>query len=54
MEQQISGNVNGAIIAGGVAGFVFVGGPTATGGCLRQSLTEFKAETRSMSLTTVT
>lgn len=47
MEQSISGMVTGAIIAGGVAGLVSVGGAIATVSFLRQSFTEFKAETAS-------
>ena len=47
MEQQISGMVTGAIIAGGVAGLVSVGGAIATVSFLRQSLMEFKRETAS-------
>ena len=45
MEQSVSVMVTGAIIAGGVAGLVSVGGAIATVGFLRQSLTEFKKET---------
>jgi len=47
MEQQISGMGTGAIIAGGVAGLVSVGGAIATVSFLRQSFTEFKAGTAS-------
>ena len=47
MEQPISVMVTGAIIAGGVAGLVSVGGAIATVSFLRQSFTEFKAETTS-------
>lgn len=47
MEQQISAMVTGAIIAGGVAGLVSVGGAIATVSFLRQSFTEFKTETAS-------
>lgn len=47
MEQSISGMVTGAIVAGGVAGLVSVGGAIATVSFLRQSFTEFKAETAS-------
>lgn len=47
MEQSISGMVTGAIIAGGVAGLVSVGGAVATVSFLRQSFTEFKNETGS-------
>ena len=45
MEQSISVMVTGAIISGGVAGLVSVGGAIATVSFLRQSFTEFKAET---------
>ena len=45
MEQSISVMVTGAIISGGVAGLVSVGGAIATVSFLRQSLTEFKKET---------
>ena len=45
MEQSFSGVVTGAIIAGGVAGLVSLGGAIATVRFLRQSFTEFKAET---------
>jgi hypothetical protein len=45
MEQSVSAMVTGAIIAGGVAGLVSVGGAIATVSFLRQSFTEFKAET---------
>ena len=41
----MSAMVTGAIIAGGVAGLVSVGGAIATVSFLRQSLTEFKKET---------
>jgi hypothetical protein len=47
MEQSVSAMVTGAIIAGGVAGLVSVGGAIATVTFLRQSFTEFKAETAS-------
>jgi len=47
MEQSITGMVTGAIIAGGVAGLVSVGGAIATVSYLRQSFTEFKTETAS-------
>jgi hypothetical protein len=47
MEQSISVMVTGAIIAGGVAGLVSVGGAVATVSFLRQSFTEFKQETAS-------
>ncbi len=47
MEQSMSAMVTGAIIAGGVAGLVSVGGAIATVSLLRQSFTEFKAETAS-------
>ncbi len=47
MEQPVSGVVIGAIIAGGVAGLVSVGGAIATVSFLRQAFTEFKAETAS-------
>jgi len=47
MEQTISGVVTGAIIAGGVAGLVSVGGAIATVSFLRQSFTEFKTDTGS-------
>ena len=47
MEQSISSMVTGAIIAGGVAGLVSVGGAIATVSFLRQSFTEFKIETGS-------
>lgn len=39
--------MTGTIIAGGVAGLVSVGGAIATVSFLRQSFTEFKAETAS-------
>ena len=44
---SMSTAVVGAIIAGGVAGLVSVGGAIATVSFLRQSFTEFKAETAS-------
>ena len=47
MEQSISVMVTGAIISGGVAGLVSVGGAIATVSFLRQSFTEFKQETAS-------
>ncbi|TRZ42140.1 hypothetical protein D4S03_12425 [bacterium] len=47
MDQSVSSMVTGAIIAGGVAGLVSVGGAIATVSFLRQSFTEFKAETAS-------
>ncbi len=47
MEQSISGMVTGAIIAGGVAGLVSVGGAIATVSFLRQSFADFKTETAS-------
>lgn len=47
MEQSVSAMVTGAIIAGGVAGLVSVGSAIATVSFLRQSFTEFKAETAS-------
>ena len=47
MEQSVSAMVTGAIIAGGVAGLVSVGSAIATVCFLRQSFTEFKAETAS-------
>ena len=47
MDQSISAMVTGAIIAGGVAGLVSVGGAIATVSFLRQSFMEFKSETAS-------
>ena len=47
MEQSASAVVTGAIIAGGVAGLVSVGGAIATVSFLRQSFKEFKIETGS-------
>ncbi|MBE0555634.1 MAG: hypothetical protein IH628_00230 [Proteobacteria bacterium] len=47
MDQSISTMVTGAIIAGGVAGLVSIGGAIATVSFLRQSFSEFKAETAS-------
>ena len=45
MDQSISTMVTGAIIAGGVAGLVSIGGAIATVSFLRQSFSEFKADT---------
>ena len=47
MDQSVSAMVTGAIIAGGVAGLVSVGGAIATVSFLRQSFMEFKSETAS-------